>query len=1285
MQALRILAAVGAIRFVMAWASGQHWTTTPPRFPFTAPASSYSLTNALAGLQVSGAVSLAVPPGQTNSLFITRKQGQIAVVTNLTSPTVTTFLDLTANTFTVSEGGLTGLAFHPDYQQNGSFFVFYTRTNAGSGQMHNVISRFQTDPANPWRALTQSEQVLIAARDYNDTHQGGDLHFGPDGYLYASMGDGGGSWGQFTNAQRINLDLFSGILRLDVDGRPESIAPNPHPSVVGGYWIPADNPYIGANSFGGQAVTPESVRTEFWAVGLRNPFRISFDPVTGSLYAGDVGNNTVEEVNRIVAGGNYGWHRFEGTEQRASLPAGVTYMPPLYEYRHASQSTSNPEFLGDCVVGGIVYRGLRHPELYGKYVFGDYMSRHIWAMNPSGAGAVRLMTAGTPFVSFFTHPGTDEILVVERSGASVGRVSRLVRTTQSGSTPLPQTLSQTGVFTDLATLATPEGILPYEVNAPFWSDHAEKLRWFFLQDPESAIARDASDQWTFPTGAVWVKHFEMEMTRGDPATRKRLETRFLVKTADSVYGLTYRWRADGSNADLVGDAGLDETLQIQDGGVVRTQVWHYPGRSECLGCHNSTAGGVLGFSTRQLNRSVTVNGIPINQLTALGNLDVFSPPHGSPTGLPRLAAPTDSSASLEFRFRSYLDVNCAYCHLPDGLGRGNWDGRLSTPFAHAGILNGGVVDDLGIPDARVIAPGNLDASVLWQRVSALGPRHMPPLATSALNTAAIELVRHYTLWASQGSMRTVWQIGTDDPASVPASSRHLEFSMQNGAGNPVPGQVTRMPGDPEFPTHPTMNPGADDDFYFAGSYPPGFNGLTIGRSVPFDEPPIAFERGHTVGDRVNRIHFVLEPAHVGIGRAFRLTAEFASGGYSINDVIQSGFGDHDMTVRLRNANGNSVLLRSAQVSGPSTLVVEFTAAASGATAGANTIEISRTGPNLPNAAHWIRYDHVRIESIAESNFAPLLAQPVSQTVPEMAAYQSQLSATDPNGAAQTLTYALVSGPSGLSVSTSGMVQWTPTEAQGPGSYPVTVKVTDNGSPPLSDSRDFTLSVIEVNGNGVRTLWQIGKDDPASSSQSVHYEEFSSQNGLNDLRPGLVTRIPGDPVYEASPSGNPAADDDFYFAGAYPPGFNGLTTALSVSNDEPPAAWERGHTEGDRTNRVHFILSSQQIGSTHRFRLRGEFSSGGFNLNGVTQSGLGTHDMVIRFRNGAGVTTQVMSQTYTAPGSFSVEFHASTVSATAGANSLEIVRTTPSVTGVSSWIRYDFLRLENNAGGGFPPP
>ncbi|MCW5557132.1 MAG: PQQ-dependent sugar dehydrogenase [Verrucomicrobiae bacterium] len=1229
MQAKSILSAFFLVGAVVFSAFGQHWTTSPPRFPFTAPSSTYSLTNALGSLLFSDAISLAVPPGRTNSLFITRKNGMIDVITNLAAPTATRFLDLSAKTFTDVECGLTGLAFHPDYAENGSFFVFYTRTNSATAQMHDVVARFQVDPSNPWRALPQSEQTLIAARDYDPTHQAGDLHFGPDGYLYVSIGDGGGAWGAFTNAQRVDLDMFSGILRLDVDGRPDSLAPNPHPSAVGGYWIPTDNPFIGATSFGGQSVSPSAVRTEFWAVGFRNPYRFSFDPANGRLYVGEVGNSLIEEVNRVVAGGNFGWSRFEGTNQRTSLPSGVTYLPPLYQYQHTA-SGGNQELLGDCVVGGIVYRGLGHPELYGKYVFGDYVARHIWAMNPSGTGIVRLTTAAGGPVCFFTHPGTGELLVVERGGTSGGRVSRLVRTS-SDANSLPQTLSQTGVFTDLSTLATKDGILPYEINAPFWSDNAEKFRWFFLQDPGSVITRDAADQWALPTGAVWVKHFEIELTRGNPASRKRLETRFIVKTTDSVYGLTYRWRANGSDADLVPEGGANETLQIVDGGITRSQVWHYPGRSECLVCHNATGEGTLGFNTRQLNRDVTVAGVSINQLTALGNLNVFSPRHGSPASLPRVVAITDSTASPELRFRSYLDVNCSYCHQPGGLGRGTWDGRLSTPLAQAGIINGSVLNDLGISGARVLVPGSLDTSILWHRINEMDEYHMPPLATSVPNDAGVELVRLYTLWASTEPARTIWQIGTDNlPTEVPYDPAG-EFSIQNGKDDSRPGLVTRLPWDPLY--NGGANPTADDDFYFAGYYPIGFNGLNQERFVPFDEPPVAWERANTTGDRTNRMHFILDPGQ--LTSKFRLSMEFPGGTTVINGETLPGIGQHDMVFQFRNGAGRVTTLYSQRLTQRGVVQVEFTAAAVQATQGANTIELIRTGPVGTGITGWILYDYVRLEDV---NIAPVLTAPGNRVVDELSTLSFNLQATDANSALQTLTYSLVSGPSGLKVSAAGLLTWTPTEAQGPGVYTVTVRVTDSGTPALSDTRQFTVTVNDV-PNSTRTVWQIGATDG-------NHAEFSAENAKEDPAPGTL-----------------ALDDDYYTAGTYPAGFNALTAPLVVAQDEDWLNWERAHTQRDPVNRLHFVTTSGPA------VLNIVWGNAGWSSNGVSYAADLSHQFRIQ-HVGGGTTTTLFQGTVPERTTMNLSF-----SAANGANSIIIQRTGPAYsTTINSWMIYDSLRI-----------
>ncbi|MCW5559448.1 MAG: cadherin repeat domain-containing protein, partial [Verrucomicrobiae bacterium] len=459
----------------------------------------------------------------------------------------------------------------------------------------------------------------------------------------------------------------------------------------------------------------------------------------------------------------------------------------------------------------------------------------------------------------------------------------------------------------------------------------------------------------------------------------------------------------------------------------------------------------------------------------------------------------------------------------------------------------------------------------------------------------------------------------------------------------------------------------------AGTYPAGFNGLTAALSVPNDEPPAAWERAHTLTDLTNRLHFVLAPEQVASGYSYRLRMEFPIGLTTVNGTTQPGIGIHDMVVRFRNGAGVVTQLTAQRVTQASELKVEFTAGSVAATSGANSIEIVRTGLAGSGVVGYILYDFLRLEALGVSNTAPTLAPVANRTVDALAPLAIALQATDTDVPAQTLTFSLVSGPAGLQVQPNGVLTWTPTKAQGPGVYTVTVRVTDSGTPALSDTRQFTITVNEVPEQLVRTVWQIGTDNLTTESPYAPSGEFSAENGRNDAPPGLVTRLAGDPQYNAGT--NPAADDDFYFAGTYPAGFNGLTAALSVPNDEPPAAWERAHTHTDLTNRVHFILASGQVTGTLGFRLRMEFTSGGTVIGGVTQPNIGLHDMVIRFRNGAGVVTPVYSQRITQMGVVELEFAAATVQATAGANTIELVRTGPLGSGVTAWILYDYLRLE----------
>ncbi|HEY8241694.1 MAG TPA: PQQ-dependent sugar dehydrogenase, partial [Kiritimatiellia bacterium] len=291
---------------------------TSLHLPQQAPASgsyTYATTNAFGTLGFANPIAMAVPPGETNRLFVVQRAGIITVITNLASPNVGVFMNITNRISGLAdEGGLLALAFHPGYATNRTFFVYYT---APSGtQLFDRISRFTTLTNNPNGGDSNSEAYLVSQFDQAGTHNGGDLHFGADGYLYACLGDEGNGNDVYNNTQIITGDFFSAMLRLDVDKKPGSLAPNPHASINAAetnYAIPPDNPFVGATQFNGGAVLDtNTIRTEFFAVGLRNPFRFSIDSVSGDIYLGDVGQTNREEINLIVSGGNYGWAFREG-------------------------------------------------------------------------------------------------------------------------------------------------------------------------------------------------------------------------------------------------------------------------------------------------------------------------------------------------------------------------------------------------------------------------------------------------------------------------------------------------------------------------------------------------------------------------------------------------------------------------------------------------------------------------------------------------------------------------------------------------------------------------------------------------------------------------------------------------------------------------------------------------------------------------------------------------------------------------------------------------------------
>lgn len=311
-------------------------------------------------------VAMAEPGDGSNRLFVVEqhqaKVWSFANDRNIRSKHL--FLQLTDPINRGNEEGLLGLAFHPNFQQNHQFFVYYSANDNGS--RHSVVSRFQTLRSDPRRADPASEhRIWISAEDPYENHNGGTIAFGKDGYLYISLGDGGAADDPLNSGQNPR-DWFASILRIDVD----------HPQSGLSYGIPADNPSRRSSRHAHWA-------PEVYSIGLRNVWKFSFDRQTGQLWAGDVGQNTWEMVHRIDSGGNYGWSLREGfhpflPQRRRRADTAGPIQPPLAEYPHAP--TADRPDSGLSITGGYVYRGQKIPALQGVYVYGDYDTGRIWGL-----------------------------------------------------------------------------------------------------------------------------------------------------------------------------------------------------------------------------------------------------------------------------------------------------------------------------------------------------------------------------------------------------------------------------------------------------------------------------------------------------------------------------------------------------------------------------------------------------------------------------------------------------------------------------------------------------------------------------------------------------------------------------------------------------------------------------------------------------------------------------------------------------------------------------------------
>jgi glucose/arabinose dehydrogenase len=369
-----------------------------PGTPGDPPVYNYALEIAFPDLFFDDAVDLQNAGDGSDRLFVVEKAGRIRVFVNAdTVATTKTFLDITSGVATDGlEKGLLGLAFHPDYATNGQFFVFYTPVSTGVVR----IASYEVSATDPDSADASSEAILLDIPHSRSNHNGGQLAFGPDHFLYVSVGDGGGGGDPDDNGQN-RATLPGAILRLDVDSQD-----------LGNYGIPAGNPFEGNLS---------GYREEIFVFGLRNPWRFSFDPVSGWLWVGDVGQRRFEEINVVESGKNYGWDCREGAHEYGTDPSdpgapsvvcpSPDMVDPVWEYGRD---------LGNSVTGGHVYRGTSQPSLAGLYIYADYGSGRVWTLEYDGtAPPVGQEILAAPFlVSSF---GVDEagelyLLQFEESG-----------------------------------------------------------------------------------------------------------------------------------------------------------------------------------------------------------------------------------------------------------------------------------------------------------------------------------------------------------------------------------------------------------------------------------------------------------------------------------------------------------------------------------------------------------------------------------------------------------------------------------------------------------------------------------------------------------------------------------------------------------------------------------------------------------------------------------------------------------------------------------------------------
>jgi glucose/arabinose dehydrogenase len=606
-------------------------------------------------------------------MYVVDKTGSIFVFPDIAAaaPTdVVTLLNINNVVRNYHEQGLLSMAFDPNFAQNGFFYIYYIygtddNERAANGLYGDAILERWTvnNPLNPTGVIANSKIELLRIPQPGPDHKGGMMQFHPeDGYLYLSVGDGAYGHSAITSFPQDPRTNNNAQITSNLLGTTIRIQPLAEPVNGAFYAVPSDNPFVNTDGF----------RPEIWSYGHRNPWRWAFDseaPYT--LWQTEVGQSGFEEVNLIEKGKNYGWPVCEGLVNRGALGGApdkncsTDFEPPREGYNHPA---------GFSIIGGVVYRGNRLPELNGHFIFGDYVTKRIWSI-VDGEAKQLVSDAFPENIASFGLSSSGNDLLVSTYGAEYGGSSSIYRVVDDAveAAIIPQWLSQTGLFASTAELIPSHGVIEYSVNSDGWFDGAA-VRHFMAVPDNTYIGFDPNELWSLPVGSVLVKHFLIATADN---SEKPFTTSVLFRQESGWQSVNYVWNAAGTDAERV-----TETYDVNDGGLEpRTRT--VQSAADCGSCHiGSGSREPLAMHTRQLNRLFDYNGVSDNQLALFDHIGLFDVTTGAADDYDSFAALDDPAASLQQKAKAYLQTNCAHCHASSFM-----DLRYDTPLEQMRLVN----------------------------------------------------------------------------------------------------------------------------------------------------------------------------------------------------------------------------------------------------------------------------------------------------------------------------------------------------------------------------------------------------------------------------------------------------------------------------------------------------------------------------------------------------------------------------------------------------------------------